>query len=133
MPSLTHPTSLPLTPDGFLSKQLQWRMLPADPHDPHEPPPRCRHLTLLLPALQGLPTPLPGALPPPPGGGRQQGGGGAYDDEGDDGEDVPLLSSTLVVFGGVGGDTWYRDVNILTINQSGVGEEVWGEIRGVPV
>ena len=79
--------------DGFLSKQLKWRSLPADPSDPHQPAPRSRHATFLLPALQGLTDEAAGM--------------------------VPSLARTLVVFGGVGGETWYRDIQVLTVSQSG--------------
>lgn len=80
-----------------MNQELHWRSLPADPDQDPRPRQRCRHLTLLLPGLQG------------------------FVDTGSatDPTDIPSLSSTLVVFGGMGGEAWFNDVQLLTIDESG--------------
>ncbi|GAX75514.1 hypothetical protein CEUSTIGMA_g2957.t1 [Chlamydomonas eustigma] len=90
-----------LAPDGFLGKALKWRSLPPD-QDASLPASRSRHLTFFLPAIQGLPV-----TDPVQGADLHQGA------------NVPLLSSTLVVMGGVGEDScWLNDVHILTVNRT---------------
>eukprot|EP00955_Chlamydomonas_euryale_P058522 357099-Chlamydomonas_euryale.AAC.3 len=94
------------TADGFLSRELVWRSLVAHPGgDAATPPPRSRHLALLLPGLQ-----------------REYdvrcGGGGP----GGDGE-TAVVSSVLVVVGGVSDVAWLNDVQLLTLDRAcGLGE-----------
>lgn len=80
-----------------MNQELHWRSLPADPDQDPRPRQRCRHLALLLPGLQGFVD--TGAASDP--------------------TNIPSLSSTLVVFGGMGGEAWFNDVQLLTIDESG--------------
>ncbi|KAG1665768.1 hypothetical protein FOA52_002863 [Chlamydomonas sp. UWO 241] len=107
---------LVVSPEGFLSHDLAWRCVPADPGGADQPSPapapRSRHLTLCLPGLQ--------ASSPAHGGSGSGGGGGG-------GRDTPGLISVLVMVGGVGGDAWFNDVRVLALERTAAGatEAAW--------
>jgi hypothetical protein len=141
-PRFRNPLPLPMractSAGGFLDRELRWRALPADPDSPASFTARSRHLALLLPGIQGsrssLPSPSPpplAALPPPgwgaaaagglpaPTGAAAAGGPGVAEPAWGWAE-VPALSSVLVVFGGVGGDSrWFNDLSVLELGHTG--------------
>eukprot|EP00798_Chlamydomonas_sp_ICE-L_P028146 gene28146-31249_t len=95
---------------GFLSKELVWRPLPPAPLP--LPESRCRHAAFMLPAIQT------GSWGQEAQG--KQGPGGASWQLAPDGAGhmIPTLSSTVVVFGGVSGEAWFKDVCLLSVMQS---------------
>ncbi|KAG2441016.1 hypothetical protein HXX76_003869 [Chlamydomonas incerta] len=132
---------------GLLGRPIRWKSMPADPGQ-WLPPPRCRHSTLCLRALQ-----LPNARPPGAaaqplpmhstlrasltasavGLGGQHGGVhmrttrfpaggttlGVHGHHGDEVEAVvPDVAGVLVVFGGVGEEEWFRDLQVLEVTYS---------------